>query len=158
MIDLNRLLERVKKATGPDRELDEAIYEVATIVLANGHPEAVFNEGYGTMVAITTSGWPWSPTDEEPDPGSWHGVSFAPLFSGSIDAAIALCERVTPDLAISMKRIGDGSGRIQVNDAWLSESGDELIPDSSPAEPRPPALAILAVFIHALISKASNDQ
>ena len=62
------------------------------MVLAKGHPDAVIHD-CGTCVAIRYDGWPWEPTPDNPDPGSWHGVGFAPKFTASIDASLALVER-----------------------------------------------------------------
>jgi len=88
MTDLSALLERVRKATGPDRELDGEI--AATLRVGNNLPDWAQN-------------WTgeWRPTiqgfvvliqdDERPGPDF-----SSPKFTASIDDALALAERVLP--------------------------------------------------------------
>jgi hypothetical protein len=75
---LSDLIERVEKATGPDREID---YEIARTI-----------EGYAN-----------APTDLEGIQAADHGAGIWPdggqpgRYTASLDAAIALVERVLPD-------------------------------------------------------------
>jgi hypothetical protein len=95
---LEVLIERCEAAQAGSRELDELIYILATRVLANDHPDAVIDY----CVAIRDDGWPWVPSASEPDPGSWHHMSFAPAFTASIDAALALAERLIPGCEVGI--------------------------------------------------------
>lgn len=73
-----------------------------------------------------------------------------PLLTTSIDAAFALCDRLCPDLVISMTKIGDGSGLIQITEAWRSSTGDQVVDDMSPLDLLPGAIAILLALLHSL--------
>jgi len=71
-------------------------------------------------------------------------------YSTSVDAAFALVERKASDLVLCMTRLGDGSGRIQIIEAWLSESGVEVVDSSRPMDPAPGGIAVCRALIKAL--------
>lgn len=86
MTDLNELLERVKAATGPDKDID-----VALLHLWEPTHEALrsYDERYQTELRDGVfSVW-------KTDGGYSASVPF-PRFTSSIDAALALVERVLP--------------------------------------------------------------
>lgn len=134
---LSDLLERVKSAGGPDRELD------ANIATAIG---GYIYEKRGR----DQKAW-FYPTDGRHGRRQIHG-SYDALerFTASVDAALALVERLCPDLVITFTRIGDGSGMLQITEAWLAESDIEVVDDMSPMEPMPGAFAILCALLTAL--------
>lgn len=77
--DIEALIERLEKATGPNRKLDNDIYRWV-------HPEfADFIEGRGGLV---------HPNDGE-DQRVLSNIR-ASFYTSSVDAALALCERMLP--------------------------------------------------------------
>ena len=136
MSDLLELLERVKAAAGPDRELDAAI----TIALGDGPGE----------------GWTLI-TQDKPgvfnmDAGRWINgcrIRTPKPFTASIDAALALVERKLPDFAYQLTNDYGGLNRVHINVA----PGCEGFPPagmnvSEDAETMP--LAILVALLTAL--------
>lgn len=122
MSDLNELFERVKKATGPDRKLDIAIARQTHHPSMDG-----CNPDHDNFIMAG------SKMDRR-----------IPAFTASIDAALALVERVLP-------------GWPQQWAEMLREAMDDLWAETSPQMPiiRLP-LAILAALLSALISKESR--
>lgn len=124
MADLAELLERVKAATGPDRELDGDIAEA-----------------FGPH---------------------WNGRDLtrgqAPAVTRSIDAAMALVERMLPGWRVQLfeRDPEDGGGwnaRLKRRSPWDLVALDEVAP-----LPRTAPLALLAALLSALIAKpASGD-
>jgi hypothetical protein len=87
MTDISELIERVKAATGPDRELDALLYAIVAdhrTVRENMHPE------FGRQLLARNNR---PPHDEY-----WldHPATVFPAYTASIDAALALAERVLP--------------------------------------------------------------
>lgn len=81
MRDLSDLIDRVRVATGPDRELDCAIFcATAESPFQNYYPDCVMASQGGFAARVE--------------------ISDIPKFTGSIDAAIELCERVLPNVRI----------------------------------------------------------
>jgi hypothetical protein len=81
MTDLSELLERVRNAKGPDREIDGDIAQA-------------FEVAPSYLPRITDAGrsWLWA---EFVEPDTWDTWE-APEYTASIDAALALVERVLP--------------------------------------------------------------
>jgi len=141
MTCLTELIERVKAATGPDRELSR---DVLTTV--GGWAYEKRNRDAKL--------WMYGPQGHRKDtPGA--SLFGAPHVTSSIDAALALVERVCPDLVIHMTRLGDGSGQLQITEAWLAGIGNQVVDNFSPLNPKPEALAILLTALLALQSQGA---
>ena len=138
MSDLDALLERLEKATGPDRELDEAIMALF-YTLDERH-------------IGTTEGWDDDPDSFKPvkdrvwvDPATDKWVSTAAFhFTASIDAALALVERVLP----GWMHANGNCGEQNMPWACITEP-DEPCRDFSAGAPTEP-LAILIALLRAL--------
>lgn len=132
-MELKELIERVKAATGPDRELDAFIgWHV------DGWASSICPEPQHVALMVSKNGLP------------------VPTYTASVDAALILAERLCPDLVIKFTRIGDGSGMLQITEAWRSESGDQVVDDMSPLDPMPGAIAIILALLTALDQKEEN--
>jgi len=119
-VTLSDLLARVEAATGPDRELDDAIVE-----LMFGKSMLVITEDAGTV---------------------WRNHK-APFYTASIDAALALAERVLPDHEIEMFQLFHGNG-------WGVNFRAKHI-DTAYAPT--PALALIAAILKALIAAENKE-
>ena len=128
MSDLTALLERVRAATGPDRELDLLVWEL--------------------LVWKT----PWN-----------HELHKTELFTRSIDAALALVERMLPGAYINVGPMFYIDGEIVkqraiiIRPLWtkwtpLDDWFDNHEGDQCATAP----LAILAALLSALIDKANS--
>ncbi len=84
MSDLNALVERIEAGSGSDRTADGLIAARTLPARPDGWLPWVCNGGY-----VLT------PTGEKPLPGHGQFVA-APPYTASIDAAVALVERVLP--------------------------------------------------------------
>jgi hypothetical protein len=141
--DLKDLLERVEGAEGPDRVLDAAVYYAVAKAL---HRRGGYVSAKTPMVAITDDGRMWAalPAKERRGgPQSWHGAGFAPPYTASLDAALALVERVQPG---TKKAI---SHRNFQYDGWLVT----LVPPEGLAQQgrsQHLALALLAALLKSL--------
>lgn len=112
MTDLNELLERVKKATGSDKELDRAIERM----------------------------------EHGPDV-----IPFTPEYTFSIDASVALMDRMLPGTLWRLQSDPDsGSGF----EATMVTGGPEL---GAKGDGATAPLAILAALLSALIYKESQS-
>lgn len=96
MSEREELLTRVQKATGPDREIDGDIAEM-------------FDAAPSHLPRVTGVGrsWLWA---EFVEPDSWETWG-APEYTASIDAALALVERVLPGWKWQINK-GEGCGLI----------------------------------------------
>ena len=152
------LLERVEKATGPDRELDCRI----------SHHFDRRGIWYG---AAEDSGWAPAETVDGWDDTKWHEVgqdyvsSLVQQFTRSIDAALALVERVLPSALWHVNRPADWTGKIKKRkgeplpafEGYVSLGtigATDYVSGSSMGHN--PSLAILAALFKALISKAEK--
>lgn len=137
---LQVLLERVKAASGPDREMDAAVW----LALEPG---------------VTRKQWSYIHTasgqecrmDETRD--ATGRLIVVPSFTASIDAALALVERVLPGWFGKVSFNGRGSF------CWLWEPG--VLDDDDDGKPiygKTPALAILAALLTALAASKENTD
>lgn len=131
MSELEQLLAKIEAATGPDRELDELL--TAWAVGATLQADATF--------------------DHKPAyhrDGFWVSIEPITPLTASIDAALALVERILPGFRLELEQSLDGKWW----DAYLMEVGT-----SGPAIGRTdqgynfPALAILNALLKALIAR-----
>lgn len=143
MTDLTELLARVEAATGPDRELDAEIF---IRVARDGDDSIVYNRQIEKV---------WIGRD-------WFDF---PRYSGSVDAALALVERVLPGWWRQHFVTPEGDRRFCVSlqshfvdkdeQKAMEKRGEKLIYTGSlrwfPTEP----LATLAACLRALIAKAA---
>lgn len=141
MNDLNELLEHVKATTGPDREIDADLF-------------SAFGEGF----LLWDDG---EPLFVKGAPSSFRQTRYdVPEYTASIDAALALVDRVLPswvvsDLCQNSRHAGD---------PWGCELS--IYYGSDPSKNRSafsgwyyskPALAILVAFLTALIAQESSQ-
>lgn len=122
---LSDLLERVRGATGPSRELDADLYR------ALGYEVRQSGDGF----------WTWSQSG-----GS--DLRILPKFTASLDAALALVERVLPGWEWS---VGSDQG-CAIATVWTPHAGVDDLDVGGPT----PALAILAALLSALLAQASE--
>lgn len=130
---LQDLKARVDAASGPDRELDSAIWLALT-------PGATRK---ATPVKSAKGLWPDYVIDETRD--ATGQLIIVPSYSASIDAAVSLTERVLPGWDILVFREGG---------SWGSECGPTGTFDSfSSMANVSPSLAILSATLAALIAQ-----
>lgn len=148
MRDLADLIARVEGASGPDRELD------ADLHLAFGQaPNEHYNRPWRHPILLS---------EEHRRPGLLEyveisGVSArpAPIYTASIDAALALMERCLPGLVLVMRRLANGLW--QVDEAWIYNGPHDATDFDVDSSPRPGALAILLALLRALQSQEPSD-
>lgn len=124
------LISRVREAKRPSRELDVRLRW------------AVVDKDRAAAIAHVSD-------DHLRDRG-------IPLYTDSLDAITALIERVLPDLVIKATKLGDGSGEWQIIEAWLADTGDEIVADLVMPS-RPPALAFCETLLLALQERETTD-
>ncbi|TAA49054.1 hypothetical protein [Shinella sp. JR1-6] len=93
MTDLSSLISRVEKATGPDRELDAMVWLEMT-------PGATRKF---TKVKSETDLWPPYTIDETR--AADGRLIIVPAYTSSIDAAVALAERVLPGVELEITNL-----------------------------------------------------
>jgi hypothetical protein len=143
MSDLMELLERVKAATGPDRELDAAI--AAHFRYHPYGPDHWLNRSPEFRFFPTHDGWLAIECDGEMMPrDAWA----SPEYTESVDAALALIKRQFPSACI-YPDITPG------NHACGLRYGPSH-KDTSFSAGATPAMAILAALLSALTSGASS--
>lgn len=136
------LLERVRAATGPDRELDARIYALAD---DRDIREAIGPDGpwRGLKMLLGRSR---RPPHDECVLAIWHrnsgevSAQGAPHYTASLDAALALVERVLPDWAWSIGNLSTGG------QAYLMRKGGSMAEGKAATPP----LAVLAALLVAL--------
>lgn len=136
---LRDLLVRVEAATGPDRELDGRIWAGISAV------KYLEWDGAGVL---------W----QESSGGLRHQTdSRIPLFTASIDAVVALIERVLPEGAWGCGlnvHHRTPNAHIHIHDG----KGDFITFFSSPPTTATPALALLAALLKALIAMEEQNE
>lgn len=134
---LRDLLERVKAATGPDRELDAAIYNAA--------PEKVGDKDF---CAFRLPMDEWGDRFDDGWRIGWEGRQYPeklPRLTASIDAALALVERVLTGHIWDVTSTGQ---------CWIEP--DLGRPDHWNGTAATPPLAILAATLAALIEQEAS--
>lgn len=136
--DLKALQERVEAASGPDRELDALLWNfVDTRPL----------ESDGTDTPAIYKRCPDDPI----------AFDVPPIYTASLDAALALVEELLPDWQMEQiswapekgGRVCAGMGNFGEGDAYLSGNGE---PCSTPA------LAVLSALLRAMIAGDHNGR
>lgn len=132
-VGVERLLERVRQATEPDRELDEALMALF-YAREERHIGAVMEYSDGSEERVKDLVWVDPKTDR------WVSTA-AYMFTGSVDAALALVERVAgEDRALEM----------------LAEVAQAISDDTVNGSLKGLPLAIIADFLTALISQKAT--
>lgn len=138
------LLARVEAAEGPDRELDALI--MCELVAGRGAyvEQSKINMAWCIYYAPNRI---WSMSSRE---GTWREGGW-PL-TASLDAALALCERVLPGHRIELSRVEHG----EVGDwVWVGKIERADFSACWWAKLKTPALALLAAMLRALIAQAA---
>lgn len=134
--DLSELVERLRKATGPDRELDAAIWLV--------------DEGYEKRGGFNPSTVFWTQVQDGFAMEGNSPMRSVPKFTASVDAALALVERVLPGWRHAHEKRTNGTCI-----AWVDAADDEpCIPSIAETIP----LAILLSALTAIQSKGATDD
>lgn len=132
---LRDLLVRVEAATVPDRELDGRIWCLM---------------GGLTFYRWDGAGVVWKVADGTIRHSASERI---PLFTTSIDATVALIERELPDWAWSVAR-AESQGSAAV---WATGSFDETLA-RVPLSNTPPALALIAAMLKALVAREEQNE
>ena len=128
---LSSLIERLEKASGPDREIDALIF-----VAVDARDPAL------RVARSTPLGWYVEAGDDEDRP------LLQPEYTKSLDAALALCERALPDWDIDLGKVG-GEWFATV----LPQDGTDIDGEQAPS----PALALCLALLRALSQKESKE-
>lgn len=129
------LLARVEAATGPDRELDAALWLDFT-------PGATRR---ASTVKSSKGLWPDYTIDETREAGG--ALIVVPAYTASLDAALALVERVLPGWVWSVGNLASGGGQ-----AYLMRAQSAALIGGKASTP---ALALLAAMLKALMAQES---
>ena len=143
-MSLSALLERVEACQGPDRELDADLWWV----LQHGDAERVFNTG--------ALGMPTARPATLPIPAGLGraGVrSYAPAYTASVDAALALIGRVLPGHASAVGTMAFEVARKPWGCIW-TPTGAVL----KQAEAATPAMALCAALLAAMIGEEAKPS
>jgi len=133
MTDLPALLARVEAATGPDREID------AAIALAFRLPQQFFGEAIDREFSRKVDG-----PDYHVDKATWSGMGeryAAPEFTSSLDATVALVEKLRPGPRVVI------SSPVYPADSWWVKM------DDCRAMARTEPLARLAALLRSMIEE-----
>lgn len=132
---LSPLHQRVREASGPDRELDAELYVLLEVIPNDGRVSTYgpYDPAFSPYLVAGTK-IDWLPTTRED----------APYYTASIDAALALVERVLPGCRVRMLIM---ASKTLVN---LAEHGVPFPKWSPLAEGATPALAILSALLSAI--------
>lgn len=129
--DIASLLERVKAATGPDRDLDRSIWRHFNPRPAGRVSDVVLPQGFGKGAL-----------NDALDP--------TPMLTGSIDAALALVERLMPDWGV--QTMSPAGGEYAACNMWLPppDGGPKALWRRSSGKSVTLPLAILAALLTSL--------
>lgn len=138
--DLQELLARVEKAGGPDRELDARIF-----CAVNGYTFRSHRPDLGPPPTARAYVAYYEPKNGE------HPSAYCPAFTASLDAALALVERVLPTFTADLTIYRTNGGEFKPHSlARLFCPYGEI--QEHRGDARSPALALLAAALRALIS------
>lgn len=138
------LIERLEKASGADQELDLAIFEAI-------HPKG----------SLTDSGWRWTRRKIAPLGVVWYWLDrhkiaqpdYVQKYTASIDAALALVEKVLPGWASGY----DAGPKTVIAFVDSHDFADRVFGARYTAEAATPPLAILLALLRALKQKQAED-
>ena len=166
-LDLTALLERVRNATGLDRGLDAAMAIGVGYITEYSEPNGQHGSlrGYeggvdGKRVSYFAPWWPgdrkWPPS--EATVAVNHDI---PKFTASIDAALALVERVLPGWAVTVATYHTdyGSPYADMASRRYIENDEGFEHEYAESAGLTPVLAILTALLLALTSNTEgNDE
>lgn len=141
---LRSLLARVEGASGADREIDRAL-----MAIEHAREQRFIGVYDEFNRRVMSDVWVHRAT------GKWKTTAAdGHEFTASVDAALALVERVLPGCGVGFDvNVEHGRGDKPVR-AWLNQSEAEWTYDGWPsAVGRTPALAILAALLKALLAR-----
>lgn len=141
MGDLTKLIAGVEALTGPDRETDAAIGYELDINIAQERDGVTI---YGRV---------------DPDGWSFPGRGYDPLmlvkpYTASIDAAVALTERVLPGWAFGF----DKGAKTCIAFTDVSDFADRFLGARYTAEGPTPAIALILATLKALEAREKADE
>lgn len=129
---LSALLARVESAEGPDRALDGAICRACG----------------DTVASNEIGGFIWKPADAE----GWRSV---PKLTASLDASLALCERVLPTATWDVGSVERIDRKFYSAIVWPANGGPDSGECHSDANP---ALALIAAMLRALLASNADTS
>jgi hypothetical protein len=150
------LIERVEKASGPDREIDWLI----ACGLDHDHMREYAEAWEGDSVTryARIPGKELATIDT--DSGERRTTSIKPdYYSSSLDAAIGLVERVLPPPGYHVRSIGQDdhwNWIAAIGEGYPSNHRRVFRSKSDPGSPNP-ALAVLSALLRALLSRIQKD-
>lgn len=141
------IIYMLTKATGADRELDAVIWMLTTA----GATRASF------LVKSETNRWPPYTIDETRDADG--RLIIVPSFTSSIDAAIALVERMLPGWRWLIRPDKDGAfANLYPTPLWLAPEADwQEGRNCFPTIAQTPPFAILIALFRALQAKEESE-
>lgn len=143
MSELQSLIERVEKATGPDREIDAALH--VALLTPEQYPDDLryFRLPHVSMdhMDMCAPGTYWL---KQRSGASLHT---SPAYTSSLDAALSLVSRALPGWGIEVLMSDRQMWSAQVW-RWFSETNDER-GQWLPCYSRTPALAIILALLRA---------
>lgn len=148
MTDLQSLIERVEKATGPDREVDARLCATLRAFSESEHYKLVV-----TRPPSSFSDWM---VDCVLAPSGKVRSIVPPEYTASIDAALSLVSRALPGWGIEVSMSDRQMWRAQVW-RWFSETNDER-GQWLPCYSRTPALAIILALLRAKAAETEHSQ
>jgi hypothetical protein len=132
MSDLAELLARVEAATGPDRKLDCALYcATAESPFENYYPDCVLAVLGGFRARLE--------------------IEDVPKLTASLDAALALVERVRPEASVLMGLRQSAETRPWARVNGVTRSGADPVAETIP-------LALLAALLRALLASPATTS
>jgi len=137
--ELQALLERVKAATGPDREIDRLIGETLS---AEYQPRNVYRRGHyiGNRPVLLRVARDY------------------PRYTASLDAITALIERELPGWAWFVQKI-DVAGNASSADLWIpAQRTQGLRVERCYEQAATPPLALTAAFLSAMIAQMEDEH
>lgn len=144
MTDLKGLLERVEKAEGPDREIDAEIW-LALVPGTTRKQWSYIHKASGKECFV----------DETRD--ATHALINVPSYTASIDAAVALVEKLLPGWRLMVTTPG-GAYLMSSDFEPAEEEWGEPKGFTCAADAKSPALALIAALLRALIAQQEPSK
>lgn len=160
MVELSELIERVEKAVGPDRDLDALIW-VATGPATNASGWCGFALDEGWRYEYEASGhFPGEVMEFAVNSAGQRlpqALREAPVFTFSVDAALALVEKMRPGYRWGVSSVAIKIGAYPDGKTAYGEGFRAHVTKNSPLRPMPstadaptPALAIIRALLRSL--------
>lgn len=168
MSDLRGLIERCEKATGPDRELDALIW-VATGPATNASGWCGFALDEGWRYEYEASGrFPGEVMEFAVNSAGQRlpqALREAPVFTASVDAALALVEKMRPGYRWGVSSVAIKIGAHPDGKTAYGEGFRAHVTKNSPLRPMPstadaltPALAIILALLRSLLNTTEGGE